>query len=70
MIVDDRVWTVRFRRELADQLRARAATDGKTVQQVIVAAVEALFAASADADDPSTPSHEQDTYQYGGGPAS
>lgn len=63
-VVDDRVWTVRFRREVADLLRQRAAADGKTVQQVIIAAVERYFGLEpVEAIAP----REQDTYQYGGG---
>ncbi|GIW07354.1 MAG: hypothetical protein KatS3mg060_2159 [Dehalococcoidia bacterium] len=66
-VIDDRVWTVRFRREVADLLRQRAAEDGKTVQQVIVAAVERWL--GFEAPGPAAPAapREQDTYQYGGG---
>jgi hypothetical protein len=66
-LVDDRVWTVRFRREVADLLRQRAAADGKTVQQVIVAAVERYLDVGAPAPAATSAPPEQDTYQYGGG---
>ncbi|MCS6802298.1 MAG: hypothetical protein RMM58_12815 [Chloroflexota bacterium] len=66
-VVDDRVWTVRFRREVADLLRQRAAAEGKTVQQVIIAAVERYFGLE-EAGSPAVP-REQDLYQYGGGEA-
>jgi len=66
-LVDDRVWTVRFRREVADLLRQRAAADGKTVQQVIVAAVERYLGFGETGVFPPGAPPEQDTYQYGGG---
>ncbi|MCS7002166.1 MAG: hypothetical protein NZ518_04875 [Dehalococcoidia bacterium] len=72
MIPDDRVWTVRFRRDLADRLRQRAADDDLTVQQVIIMAVERYFAAQPEPESDETlpepkPATEQDLYQYGGG---
>lgn len=64
---DDRVWTVRFRGEIAEWLRQHAAEQGHTVQQVIVAAVTAAMHARVEADEKATDAApaEQDIYQYG-----
>ncbi len=69
-MIDDRVWTVRFRREIADQIRQIAEHEHLTVQQVIIRAVERMLD-PRPADVPSTPgSSDHDIYQYGGGAAS
>jgi hypothetical protein len=66
-MIDDRVWTVRFRLELADLLREHAAAENLTVQQVIVRSVEAaLQPKPADEAAPeAAPKIDQDTYKYG-----
>jgi hypothetical protein len=67
MIRDDRVWTVRFRQATADRLRERAAAEGKTVQQIIVAAVEQVLGLAPEPAERSTTPGDLDLYHYGGG---